>query len=199
MIRQILLALNFMHSKNIMHRDLKPENILCEDCAGMQEDEIIIKLTDFGFATKFDPDGQEKHTLSLGSAMYMAPELCQEEEYDSKVDVWSIGVIAFVLLAGMPPFYDRTMKNDKLEIYADIIENEPDYSLLEHVSSYAVDFIKSALKKQASERASINELLQANWIVRRHTVRSSLNEADLNREELDLSANLVKFAKTTIF
>ena len=76
-VRQILLAINFMHSKNIMHRDLKPENILCEEAAEMQGDEIIIKLTDFGFATKFDPEG-EKHTLSLGSAMYMAPELCKE-------------------------------------------------------------------------------------------------------------------------
>lgn len=65
-----------MHSKNIMHRDLKPENILCEDAEGSQGNEIIIKLTDFGFATKFDPEGHEKHTLSLGSAMYMSPELC---------------------------------------------------------------------------------------------------------------------------
>ena len=112
-IRQMLLALNFMHSKNIMHRDLKPENILCEDSAGMQGDEIVIKLTDFGFATKFDPEGSEKHTLSLGSAMYMAPELCREASYDNKVDIWSVGVITYVLLAGLPPFYDRTMKNDK--------------------------------------------------------------------------------------
>ena len=101
-----------MHSKNIMHRDLKPENILCDDYAGMHGDEIIVKLTDFGFATKFDPKGSNKHTLSLGSALFMAPELCQGFEYDSKVDVWSIGVLTYVLLAGEPPFFDRTGKND---------------------------------------------------------------------------------------
>ena len=56
MINQILLALSYMHSKNIMHRDIKPENILCEDDSELQEDEIRIKLTDFGFAVKYDPD-----------------------------------------------------------------------------------------------------------------------------------------------
>ena len=55
-IKQLLLALNFMHEKNLMHRDLKPENILCENYSDAGEDEINIKLTDFGFATKYDPN-----------------------------------------------------------------------------------------------------------------------------------------------
>ena len=73
-IHQILLALNFMHGKNIMHRDLKPENILCEDSSDLPEDEIFIKLTDFGFAVKYDQSQKER--LVLGSPFYMAPELC---------------------------------------------------------------------------------------------------------------------------
>ena len=105
-IKQLLLALNFMHQKNIMHRDLKPENILCEDYADAEEGEINIKLTDFGFATKYDPDKNE--TLSLGSPLYMAPELCEQVAYDNKVDVWAVGVITFILLTGYPPFYDRS-------------------------------------------------------------------------------------------
>lgn len=76
-IEQVLLALNFMHKKNIMHRDLKPENLLCEENADdVNDEEIYIKLTDFGFATKYDP--KKKHTLSLGSPMYMSPELVKE-------------------------------------------------------------------------------------------------------------------------
>jgi len=93
-----------MHSQNIMHRDLKPENILCEENADDPDNNNIwIKLTDFGFATKYDPD-HPKQTLSLGSPLYMAPELVQEIAYDNKVDVWSVGVITYILMSGSPPF-----------------------------------------------------------------------------------------------
>lgn len=119
-IKQLLLALNYMHSMQIMHRDLKPENILCEENADdVDNRNIQIKLTDFGFATKYDPD--HKQTLSLGSPLYMAPELCKEVEYDDKVDSWSVGVIAFVLLTGTPPFYDKSSNPNKAGIYKSII------------------------------------------------------------------------------
>ena len=121
MIKQVLLALNFMHKKNIMHRDLKPENLLCEETgAADDDDEIYVKLTDFGFATKYDPN--KKQTLSLGSPMYMAPELVKEEPYDYKVDCWSTGVITYILLTGAPPFYDRTNPEPSKEgVYNDIL------------------------------------------------------------------------------
>ena len=82
-----------------MHRDLKPENLMCEET---DDGKIVIKLTDFGFATHFDPD--QPQTLSLGSPLYMAPELCLERQYDKKVDVWAVGVILYVLLTGCAPF-----------------------------------------------------------------------------------------------
>lgn len=99
-IQQILLALNYMHKKNMMHRDLKPENLLVQDSSDSKT--INIKLTDFGFATSFKKG--EKLDLSLGSPLYMAPELVLEQVYDNRVDVWSAGVIAYILLSGMPPF-----------------------------------------------------------------------------------------------
>mmetsp|Transcript_29596 Transcript_29596/g.36711 ORF Transcript_29596/g.36711 Transcript_29596/m.36711 type:complete len:157 (+) Transcript_29596:466-936(+) len=74
-ISQILLALNFMHARNIMHRDLKLENILCEDFSDLSTDEIHIKLADFGLATKFDPD--EMRTDGCGTTQYYAPEICR--------------------------------------------------------------------------------------------------------------------------
>lgn len=70
-IKQLVLALNYMHGLGIMHRDLKPENLLCEK--NEEDDSIVIKLTDFGFATHFNEE--EKESLSLGSPLYMAPEL----------------------------------------------------------------------------------------------------------------------------
>jgi serine/threonine protein kinase len=83
-----------------MHRDLKPENILCEENADdLDNNNIWIKLTDFGFAIKYDPDHPQQ-TLSLGSPLYMAPELVREIAYDNKVDVWSVGVITFILMSG---------------------------------------------------------------------------------------------------
>ena len=107
-IHQMLLALKFMHGKNIMHRDLKPENILCELASDMAPDELVIKLTDFGFAVKYNPN--RKESLSLGSPLYMAPELCKETQYDFKVDCWAVGVIAYILLSGSPPFYDKSRR-----------------------------------------------------------------------------------------
>ena len=81
-----------------MHRDLKPENILCEDFIDDARDSIYIKLTDFGFAVQYDPSKQQ--TIQLGSPLYMAPELVSGKPYDMKVDVWAVGVIMFILLAG---------------------------------------------------------------------------------------------------
>lgn len=163
-IKQVLKALNYMHKQNIMHRDLKPENILCEKNADVNEAEIHVKLTDFGFATKYDPNGK-KHTLSLGSPLYMAPELCKEIAYDNKVDVWSSGVITYILLTGRPPFFDKNPKQSKEGIYNDIIRNEPDYSLLSNVSTEALDFVKRALQKKPEMRPTIKEMLESDWIV----------------------------------
>jgi calcium-dependent protein kinase len=118
-ILQILLALNYMHSQKMMHRDLKPENMLVQDY--QDSDRINIKLTDFGFATVFKKG--EKLDLALGSPLYMAPELCEEKEYDNRVDVWSTGVIAFILLSGMPPF----LGSSKDEIYDTIISSKHDF------------------------------------------------------------------------
>lgn len=74
---QIMLALNYMHSRGMAHRDLKPENLLCQST---DLNDLRIKLTDFGFATFLNPN--KKLSISLGSPLYMAPELVNEEEYD---------------------------------------------------------------------------------------------------------------------
>jgi serine/threonine protein kinase len=86
-----------MHSSNIVHRDIKPENILLEKVLPLE-----IKMTDFGFATYFE----EKMKLNevLGSPIYMAPEIVEKQAYDTKVDVWSAGCVAFIMLCGTPPF-----------------------------------------------------------------------------------------------
>lgn len=89
-----------------MHRDLKPENILLESD---EVDDLDIKLSDFGFATYFKPDG-EGESLHCGSPLYMAPEILNFEEYNERVDIWSTGVIAYILLSGTAPFYGSDKK-----------------------------------------------------------------------------------------
>ena len=96
-IKQLFLALNYMHARNIAHRDIKPENILIESI-----EKLDIKLTDFGFATYFNES--DKLEEVLGSPLYMPPEIINHQHYDSKVDIWSAGVVAHILLSGKPPF-----------------------------------------------------------------------------------------------
>ena len=96
----------------------------------------------------------------------MAPELCKEIEYDYKVDVWAVGVITYILLVGQPPFYDRnaTQGFSKEGIYKDIINNEPEYEKLSQCSDEVKAFIKAALQKNISQRASVPDLLNMGWI-----------------------------------
>ena len=103
---QLTLALNYIHASNTIHRDLKPENILVQ----IEEDEednlhrIVCKITDFGLATVIK---ESKKNLSVGTPEFMAPEVLNMD-YDSKADVWSLGVIAYMLLTGKKPFESET-------------------------------------------------------------------------------------------
>jgi serine/threonine protein kinase len=110
-LEQILLAVNYMHQRNITHRDIKPENILMES---QDPTSLQIKMTDFGFASFYNPkDGLND---VLGSPLYMAPEIVDNQQYNAKVDIWSIGVIAYILLSGRPPYKGKS----KQEIFNNI-------------------------------------------------------------------------------
>merc|ERR1719491_1116979 len=97
-VRQILRAVSYLHEFGIVHRDLKPENLLYDVPGGSH-----LKLTDFGFSTWWK-EGDANLTYKCGSARYLAPEVIVNGSYTNLCDLWSIGVIAFILLSGYLPF-----------------------------------------------------------------------------------------------
>ena len=97
-------ALGYLHAKNIVHRDLKPENILY----GSPDKDSDIKIADFGLARVVS--GKDLMKTACGTPGYVAPEILQNKGYDSgAVDMWSAGVILYILLCGFPPFYEEEL------------------------------------------------------------------------------------------
>lgn len=155
-IYQLLSAMHFCHTSNIIHRDLKPENILIENNLG--DNFYDIKVIDFGTAKIFNPGQDEK--LKIGSAYYMAPEVLNKK-YNEKCDLWSVGVIMYILLSGVPPFY-----GDKDEdIYKSIKKGEYDLdcSPFNRYSKSCKDLIKKLIEMNPNKRLSAEQALKHDW------------------------------------
>jgi calcium-dependent protein kinase len=155
-LSQILMAISYCHSKNIIHRDLKPENIMIvnrEKNGGLQ-----VKIIDFGNAKIFDKEHSENKYV--GSSYYMAPEVIKRN-YDEKCDLWSCGVILYILLTGKPPFDGI----DDDEIVESVKEGEFDRESFPYISlsEEAKDLIDRLLTYDPSERISSEEALQHPW------------------------------------
>ncbi|XP_075998528.1 SNF related kinase b [Genypterus blacodes] len=148
---QIVRAVAYCHQLHVVHRDLKPENVVFFPQQG------AVKLTDFGFSNLFKP-GMMLAT-SCGSLAYSAPEILLGEEYDAPaVDIWSLGVILYMLVCGVPPFQE-TNDSETLVMILDCR-----YSVPEHVSSDCRDLISSMLQKDPSCRASLKEVEAHEWL-----------------------------------
>jgi len=155
-MKQILSAIFYLHSSNIVHRDLKPENIML--LQKPQNDNYHIKLIDFGTAKEFKPG--KKMCKFIGTSYYIAPEVLKER-YDEKCDVWSCGIILYILLCGYPPFNGNT----NVEIFHAIQNQNPTFTgeEWEDITSEAKDLIKLMLKKNPNERWSAEQCLKHKW------------------------------------
>lgn len=154
---EMLSAISYLHSQGIVHRDLKLENFLFDQ----KGPNASLKLIDFGLSKHFVE--HEKMHQVVGSAYYTAPEVL-EGGYGKGCDVWSIGVISYMLLSGCPPFYGSNSE----AIHQMILNNEPDYSAkrFAHVSIQAIDFLKRLLVKDPMKRISTAEALDHPFIQR---------------------------------
>lgn len=134
-LASIVLAIEYLHAKDIIYRDLKPENLLLDRTG-------YLRIADFGFAKVV-----EDRTFTLcGTPEYLAPEIVLSQGHGKAVDWWALGILAFEMLAGYPPFFD----DHPLGIYEKILRNEVAFPA--HIDPYAKDLIRGLLTADRSKR-----------------------------------------------
>ncbi|KAH8371713.1 hypothetical protein KR093_008618 [Drosophila rubida] len=155
LLKQLFEAVDYLHQHGVVHRDLKPENLLYDT----PDEDSKIMITDFGFA-RMDNSGTMK--TECGTPGYAAPEVIAKVAYGKAVDVWSLGVIAYILLCGYPPFYDD---NDAM-LYAKISKGHFtfDSPYWDPISASAKHLIMKLLCVCVEERYTCQQALQHPWI-----------------------------------
>lgn len=155
LMKKILSAVQHLHEHNICHRDLKPENFLFKN----NKENAEIKIIDFGLSKKFSKQESSMTTI-VGTPFYVAPEVLSGK-YDTQCDLWSCGVILFVLLCGYPPFDGDSNK----DIFRAILKNKLEFDEDEwgNISSEAKDLISGLLAKDPKKRLKVDQALNHKW------------------------------------
>ena len=158
-IHKLSMAVYYLHSYGIIHRDLKPENILMTD----ESENADIRLLDFGLSKIIGPN--ETCLEPFGTLSFVAPEVLKGKPYDKTVDLWSIGIIAYLLLCGFLPFDDE---HSEREIARQTIQDPvpfPDH-IWDKLSVESKEFVDGLLKKKPEDRISITQVLESKWITK---------------------------------
>lgn len=171
----LLSAIHHCHSKKVAHRDLKPENLLLTS----ENDDSSIKIADFGFAKRVK--APKSLTTQCGTPGYVASEILEGKPYDTQADMWSIGVIVYILLGGYPPFIESNQRTLFRKIRKGQYEFHEEY--WGQVSKDAQDLIRSLLTVNPDKRLNSEQALKNKWI--------GADPATL--ASLDLGKNLDKF------
>ena len=171
-MRQICQAIGYMHHKDIVHLDLKPENILCKSKKSHQ-----IKIIDFGLTRKLKP-GEDVRIL-FGTPEFVSPEVISYEPVSAASDMWSVGVVCYVLLSGLSPFMGET----DVETFANItgLNYDFDDEAFEHISEDAKDFIHKLLTKDQRRRLKALECLKHPWLDHRDSDKRSRKEINTDK------------------
>ncbi|KAF5750298.1 CDPK-related kinase 7-like [Tripterygium wilfordii] len=163
---QILNFVAFCHLQGVVHRDLKPENFLFTT----KEDNSTLKAIDFGLSDYVRPD--ERLNDIVGSAYYVAPEVLHRS-YGTEADMWSIGVMAYILLCGSRPFWARTESG----IFRAVLKADPsfDEAPWPSLSPEAIDFVKRLLNKDYRKRLTAAQALSHPWLANHHDTKIPLD------------------------
>jgi calcium-dependent protein kinase len=156
--RQMVEAVTYCHSHNVCHRDLKLENWVYKDA-----NNTTVKLIDFGFSR--DTTDAVGMTALLGTCYYVAPEVVNGPQYDFRCDLWSLGIIAYMLITGQPPYWGSSAE----EVLQKIKTEAPDTDSPQwaNASSDAKDFVFGLLQRRPEDRLSGEALLRHPWIARK--------------------------------
>ncbi|XP_075403548.1 MAP kinase-activated protein kinase 3 [Tenrec ecaudatus] len=180
-MRGIGLAIQFLHSQNIAHRDVKPENLLYTS----KEKDAVLKLTDFGFAKETTQNALQTPCYT---PYYVAPEVLGPEKYDKSCDMWSLGVIMYILLCGFPPFYSNTGQAISPGMKRRIRLGQYGFPNPEwkEVSEDAKQLIRLLLKTDPTERLTIAQFMNHPWINQLMVVpQTPLHTARVLQEDKD--------------
>ena len=179
-MQQLLCAVNYLHLNNIAHRDIKLENILVEQEIESNGEQLLnVKLIDFGTSNYVKTENTNNFTVKVGSPFYMAPEVLNKK-YNNKCDIWSSGVIMFMLLRGHPPFKGENQEELFKSIQNDIIN----YDEMTELSELSRDLMSKMLERNVDLRYSADECLKHKWmkiynekseIMKKEVVTSALN------------------------
>ncbi|TGZ62472.1 hypothetical protein CRM22_007430 [Opisthorchis felineus] len=161
-VHQIASAIHHLHTKSIAHRDLKPENLLFSS----KDPNSPLKLTDFGFAREVTMANSLK--TPCYTPYYVAPEILNRVNYDKSCDLWSLGVITYILLCGFPPFYSKNGAPISPCMQRNIIYGNYDFpaSHWAHVSNEAKDLISRLLLTEPERRLSSAQVMQHPWVAK---------------------------------
>ena len=161
---QVFSSVNYLHKKGFVHRDLKPENICLESNS-------TIKIIDFGTARKFTKG--KKLRQVIGTPFYMAPEIFNDLKYNEKADMWSLGIVLYILLTGKAPYYG----NDDEKIINQVKKGNYNKKLLVEakVSKQAITLLEKLLTMNPKKRLSAEEALQDPWILKNVDKRNQID------------------------
>eukprot|EP00605_Chrysophyceae_sp_TOSAG23-4_P001959 GSChrysophyteH1.ASY1.ANO1.2170.1 assembled CDS len=163
LIGDMFSAVHHLHSQGIVHRDLKLENFLFEEKSSTSS----LILIDFGLSRRFD--GTEMMSQRVGSCYYTAPEVLKGD-YDYKCDIWSLGVLAYMILSGSPPFGGKTVE----DVYEATRTREPSFpeNKFRHLSTSCIDFLKRLLVKDPEKRMTSAEALNHPFLLQKTQTRT---------------------------